>query len=229
MGDANKLFVYKSLLTMPSNVLPLHLKQTFPPIIWIFTEGDGIKSRLPFKIFCTLNSSSTGHHSRGLSTYWRIKCLWAWRCANLACPSSFEKPVRKTNWQFLDWCCNYISSITFMPVLYTSGKLRTRQGNTPKSSNKLTILDNIRAVLTSWQSDTVTIWRNFFLKFSNFFFKRSSCHNNDGADASSSCLHLGTEYKSGQSWAPLIAPPSASNYNCTKCNCRVLYSIILYM
>ena len=56
LGDVNKLFVFKSLLTMPSNVLPLHLKQTFPPIIWIFTEveGDGIESRLPFKIFYTL-------------------------------------------------------------------------------------------------------------------------------------------------------------------------------
>jgi hypothetical protein len=32
-GDVNKLFVFKSLLTMPSNVVPLHLKQTFPPII----------------------------------------------------------------------------------------------------------------------------------------------------------------------------------------------------
>ena len=41
---------------MPRNVLPLHLKQTFPPIIGIFTkgEGDGIESRLPFKIFSTL-------------------------------------------------------------------------------------------------------------------------------------------------------------------------------
>ena len=47
------MFVFKSLLTMPSNILPLHLKQTFPPIIWIFTEGesDWIKSRLPCKIF----------------------------------------------------------------------------------------------------------------------------------------------------------------------------------
>ena len=55
LGDVNKL-VFKSLLTTPSNVLPLHLKQTFPPIIWIFTEGegDGIKSRLFFKIFSTL-------------------------------------------------------------------------------------------------------------------------------------------------------------------------------
>ena len=42
---------------MPSNVILLHLKQTFPPIIWIFTEGedDGIESRLPFKIFSTLH------------------------------------------------------------------------------------------------------------------------------------------------------------------------------
>ena len=41
---------------MPSNVLPLHPKQIFPSIIWIFTEGedDGIKSRLPFRIFSTL-------------------------------------------------------------------------------------------------------------------------------------------------------------------------------
>ena len=32
------------------------IKQTFLPIIWIFTEdvGDGIESRLPFKIFSTL-------------------------------------------------------------------------------------------------------------------------------------------------------------------------------
>ena len=36
--------------------LPLHLKQTLPPIIWIFTEGEGngIESSLPFKIFSTL-------------------------------------------------------------------------------------------------------------------------------------------------------------------------------
>ena len=33
LGDVKKLFVFKCLLTTPSNVLPLHLKQTFPPII----------------------------------------------------------------------------------------------------------------------------------------------------------------------------------------------------
>ena len=56
LGDVNKLFVFKCLLTTPCKVLPLHPKQTFPPIIWIFTEGegDGIESRLPFKIFSTL-------------------------------------------------------------------------------------------------------------------------------------------------------------------------------
>ena len=44
---------------MPINVLPLQLKQTFPPIIWIITEGDGIESRLPFKIFSTLCKKRT--------------------------------------------------------------------------------------------------------------------------------------------------------------------------
>ena len=58
MGGVIKLFVFPSLLTMPNNVLPLHLKQTLPTIILIFTggEGDGVESRLPFKIFSTLTS-----------------------------------------------------------------------------------------------------------------------------------------------------------------------------
>jgi hypothetical protein len=33
LGDVNKLFVIKSLLTTLSNVLHLYLKQTFPPLI----------------------------------------------------------------------------------------------------------------------------------------------------------------------------------------------------
>ena len=36
---------------MPRNVLPLPIKETFLPIIWIFTEGEGIESRLPYRIF----------------------------------------------------------------------------------------------------------------------------------------------------------------------------------
>ena len=58
LGDVNKLFklLKKKMLTTPSNVWPLHLKQTFPTIILIFIEGegDGMKSRLLFKIFTTL-------------------------------------------------------------------------------------------------------------------------------------------------------------------------------
>ena len=56
MGDFNNLFIFKSLLTMPSNVLPQHLKQTFPAHNLNITEdeGDGIKSRLLFKILSTL-------------------------------------------------------------------------------------------------------------------------------------------------------------------------------
>ena len=34
--------------------MPLHLKQTFPLMTWIFTVGDGFESRLPFKTFSTL-------------------------------------------------------------------------------------------------------------------------------------------------------------------------------
>ena len=69
LGVVNKLLKIKSLLTMPSNVLPLHLKQTFLPIIWIFTEGkiDGIKFRLPFKIYSTFTRKINKH---SLVTIW---------------------------------------------------------------------------------------------------------------------------------------------------------------
>ena len=54
---STNFLVFKSLLTIPSNVLSSHLKQTFPPIIWIFTqdEGDWIESRLSPWIFYTLS------------------------------------------------------------------------------------------------------------------------------------------------------------------------------
>ena len=55
-GDVNKLFVFKILLTIPSNVLPLHLKQTFLPIIFTEDEGDRIEYRLPLKIFSALQN-----------------------------------------------------------------------------------------------------------------------------------------------------------------------------
>ena len=60
LGDANKLFVFQRLLTEPINALPLHLKQTFLPIIRIFNEGEGdwIEFRLPFKIFSTYQKRS---------------------------------------------------------------------------------------------------------------------------------------------------------------------------
>ena len=71
LGDVNKLFVLKSLLTMPGHVLTLHLKETFPPIIWIFAEGegDGIESRLPFRTFSTLRNK------KALIFFRRFFCL----------------------------------------------------------------------------------------------------------------------------------------------------------
>ena len=42
-GEVCLRFEGKTLL---SDVLPYYLKQTFQPMIWIFTEGDGIKYSL---------------------------------------------------------------------------------------------------------------------------------------------------------------------------------------
>ena len=63
---------------MPSNVLPLHLKQTFPPIIWIFTEveGDGIESKLPFKIFSTLQMKKKSYFFNSDFIYISIHSPW---------------------------------------------------------------------------------------------------------------------------------------------------------
>ena len=67
-------FFFKCLLTIPSNILPLHLKQTFPPIIWIFVkyEGDRIESRLP-KSFLTSNHFNTKYLVFCMHNF---LCLW---------------------------------------------------------------------------------------------------------------------------------------------------------
>ena len=78
LRDVNKLFVFKSLLTMPSTILPLHLKQTFLPIIWIFIEdeGDRIKSRQTFKIFSNLHIRSKVIHSLNSGHFPIIWCVF---------------------------------------------------------------------------------------------------------------------------------------------------------
>ena len=43
---------------MPSNILPLHLKQTFPTSKFE-GEDDGIESKLPFKKFLDQNTNET--------------------------------------------------------------------------------------------------------------------------------------------------------------------------
>ena len=82
----NTVVPFKCLLTTPNNVLPLHLKQTFPPIIWIFTEGEGNLLRLlrlPFKIFSTLPNdyfpwltSSDLYYCQLFSSSFNISILW---------------------------------------------------------------------------------------------------------------------------------------------------------
>ena len=87
MGDDNIFFVFKILLTTSSNVLPLDVKQTFPPIIWIFNEGEGdeIESSLPFKIFPTLLFVIIGKQETLESDdsfsgpYYSVPCFWVGR------------------------------------------------------------------------------------------------------------------------------------------------------
>ena len=69
----NKLFKIKSLFTMPSNVWPLHLKQTFPSIFWIFTEdeGDGIECRLSSYFTSAYSTTFSDPHTiRGRDRSW---------------------------------------------------------------------------------------------------------------------------------------------------------------
>ena len=95
LGDVNTLFVFRNLLTMTRNVLPLQFKKTIPPIIWIFAEGDGIESMLPFKIFSTLciefvwfGDLQIGAKNRRQINKNRTKCtqrsclvvFWCWFC-----------------------------------------------------------------------------------------------------------------------------------------------------
>ena len=49
---------------MPSNVLPLHLKQTFLHIIWIFTEGEGDGQRYTYRVLQTIQMN--------------LMLLWVW-------------------------------------------------------------------------------------------------------------------------------------------------------
>ena len=68
LSDVNNFFV---LLTKTSYVLPLHLRQTFPPIIWIFTEGvgDGMESRLPFKSFLLYDTHTQSLFIKTMTTF----------------------------------------------------------------------------------------------------------------------------------------------------------------
>ena len=78
------------LLTTPSNVLLLHLKPTFLPIIWIFTEGDGIESRI--SIF--LNHSYIIFEGLKFATFGTADFFFNFGIYEI------ELPVRKPYWEF---------------------------------------------------------------------------------------------------------------------------------
>ena len=92
-------------------VLPLCLQQTFPPIIWIFAEGDGIESRLPFKIFFTL-----------LKSYFENKNFAIFRGSDMKKYASGVKVVLKFGYPA--WNLNLERTLTMMKQLAKKGLLK---------------------------------------------------------------------------------------------------------
>ena len=101
--------------------MPLDLKQTFPPIIWIFTEGDGIESRLPFKIFPTLSPSPFRVLFLLNKTFFKVHIFWeghqtlntqispilsTWRCVNSQNLAISLKTIHQANFVPLPWILN---------------------------------------------------------------------------------------------------------------------------
>ena len=87
LGDVNKLFVFKSLLTMPSNVLPLHLKQTFPPIISTEVVGSNLGYLLKKFYFISIINSN---FSLSFQTPLQNKLPELWALLNFLLPSIFK-------------------------------------------------------------------------------------------------------------------------------------------
>ena len=59
-------FLFQKLVDKTQQSLPYHLKQTFPPIIWIFAEGEGdrIKSSLSVYLLYSFDVSSKEEKKR---------------------------------------------------------------------------------------------------------------------------------------------------------------------
>ena len=147
LGNVNQLFVFKSLFTKPSNVLPLHLNQTFPPIIWIFTEGEGdaIESRLPFKIFSTLKGSEGSfqgifHLERHLFPETSLKVR------SVLLHTAFSRLLK-----------NATINIGLLTVVFTSLKKHHIDFLSDRNSKKVTIEANTYPKNQS-QNDLVDIW-----------------------------------------------------------------------
>ena len=132
--------------------------------LWVWTKS--MHLHIPISLPKGINSSSLDHHSWELSTYWRIMCLWAWRCTSLACPSSFAKPVRVVEKYmdsfWLDVVINQISNKTYTGAVASCAPSRAIRPNPLISWQSSTTFDKV----IPWRFDGI-----FFLNFSFFFQK----------------------------------------------------------
>ena len=106
--NVSKHIVFKSLLTMPSNVLPLHLKQTFCPLFEFSVKVMGSNPGYHLKYFLlylhlyffSSSDSCMVQNFLGLFAYyqWQIRILFLIRASQVSiriCP--FQKNTFETN------------------------------------------------------------------------------------------------------------------------------------
>ena len=175
---AKHCFCFQKLLTTPSNVLPLHLKQTFLPIIWIFNQdgGDGIVSRLPFKIFLTLLLNAWCMKNDDVISTKAVYENW-WR--NFY--QSYEIALIstgciKTKWHFFSSLCRYIAvhnPIDYKQCLNDSNAMKKRVAKYLLPVIFGSILFNIPKFFeATYYLETVQVWWHTFfsLMFHLFLF-----------------------------------------------------------
>ena len=56
-GWCQQTFCFQKFVGNAQQCFAFTPQANFPPMIWIFTEGDEIKYRLPFEKFSTLNTN----------------------------------------------------------------------------------------------------------------------------------------------------------------------------
>ena len=164
--DVNKLFSFQS-----RQCVPLHLKQTNPPMIWIFTEGegDGIESRLLFKIFCSGSTTvfSWIHNINFSSQRFVVKFL------NHLLPFVYGRnSMTISTWVYIKWRmypCSQMSCWVFHASLHGNCQEKFREHQITKQ-----FCLGLGSVPTTFLRHSIFFQKVFLLNYSNLTPNESS-------------------------------------------------------